>query len=62
MENLNVIENLSHESNDIFKLDYKGQLLKDNVKFKTFKNYDKINTCLINVLHYRYIFISMSLN
>ena len=41
MENLNVIENISVESNDIFKLDYKGQLLKDNIKFKAFKNEKK---------------------
>jgi len=37
MENLSIIDNISAGSNDIFKLDYKGQLIKDNKKFKTFK-------------------------
>ena len=37
MENLCIAEDISSESNDIFKLEYKGQLIKDNVKFKAFK-------------------------
>ena len=38
MENLCATENISAESKDIFKLDYKGQLLKENSKFQSFKN------------------------
>jgi len=37
MENLCIAEDISSESNDIFKLEYKGQLIKDNAKFKAFK-------------------------
>ena len=37
MENISIIENYSDKSNDVFKVDYKGQLLKDNIKFQTFK-------------------------
>ena len=37
MENLTLAENYSEQSNDIFKVDYKGQLTKDNLRFKTFK-------------------------
>ena len=37
MENLSMIENYSEQSNEFFKVDYKGQLLKDNIRFQTFK-------------------------
>ena len=37
MENNSIIENYSEQSNDTFKIDYKGQLLKDNKKFQIFK-------------------------